>query len=782
MINLILKMRINKYNNPEKKNQKGIIKKLNIENSKHNILYSENIIQNNYNINYSKNPSKDKNNDFLSSDEGNIKNIIFQSNKKKGKFNNNDNNVKKDLSYISSDEITKSKNKGRNKKTPQIIYNKILQRSPIKKGIKEYKKNNNKKNIYLFNSPSSPYLLPRDNSFKLCPQKEINLEYIQQDIYNFNNNYYNKNNFYKINNTQNQFYLERAKKKENNFFHDIKYLNKRGISPEYNNNLITSSLNDNESNGYNKTMNNFYRNKRFIKSNNIEISNNRIISDNINKYNNHKVTEIVYTNNYNNNKFNNQSNNYFSSLTQENNELSDIYEDKSNNYKINYINNSSEKKNIIRIFKNKKLNKNLKYNYNEEDEDDENIIQKQHIKKNNSLFMNDIIPYDPYHYKKNNSRNRNAHNNNNLTEILDTKKIENLISYPKPFNSNYKFVKADYNNNDENVYKILVKKRPLKEKSNSNNILSEYSKLNHKLKQKENKLIIWNNNSFYYENSETNKLIFENEDKIIEYINKKFEEEKQKTYFNRKIKFTGFVLTKKYKGKTLYDIRIENDIDKINNKLKEENVSVNNELIQICPYNKLSKNSLEKEILKYKEENELLCKKDIMKNELIKKLDKEKQNIIEENKKILNELEKMKLLNSNINEQYQKLKVNNIKLKNNEIESNISITIRNNNEKIKEIFDNKKLKEEKIEINYISKNSDNSNILSYGDGNESKKNNINIFRLSKISKISEIKENKMDNDNDSKDTTIKNNIALLNEKLNKNNNNNEEYFHENNKE
>ena len=170
-----------------------------------------------------------------------------------------------------------------------------------------------------------------------------------------------------------------------------------------------------------------------------------------------------------------------------------------------------------------------------------------------------------------------------------------------------------------------------------------------------------------------------------------------------------------------------------------------------------------------------------MKNELIKKLDKEKQNIIEENKKILNELEKMKLLNSNINEQYQKLKANNIKLKNNEIESNISITIKNNSDKIKEIFDNKKLKEEKIELNYISKNSDSSNILSYGDGNKSKKNNINIFRVSKISKISEIKENKKDNDNDSKDTTIKNNIALLNEKLNKNNNN-EEYFHENNNE
>ena len=62
--------------------------------------------------------------------------------------------------------------------------------------------------------------------------------------------------------------------------------------------------------------------------------------------------------------------------------------------------------------------------------------------------------------------------------------------------------------------------------------------------------------------------------------------------------------------------------------------------------------------------------------------------------------------------------------------------------------------------------------MSNGDiGNESKKHNL--FRLSKIS---EIKENKIDNI-DSKDTVIKNNIDIINDKLNyednSNGNNNE---------
>ena len=805
-------MRLTKYNNPER--QKKIKERVNnpkIENIRKKDLYLRNYNQ--YNSSLNQNESKENSEDFLSYDENNKKQIKNKSNKLKPK-NINTNNEQKNISHISSDENA-SNNRINVKKSPHLIYNKIQHKTPIKKEIKLYqiknsfKRNNDsldediifqdnnilqnkKKNIYLYNSPSSPYLFNKNKTpYKICPQREINIEYIQQDIYNFNNNYYN-NNFYKINKTQSNFYNNKDK---NNVYHNIKYskkTNERDISPISNNSRQYSEINDNDF--HNKTIDNYYMHKKINRSNIYE-KDNYIRNNSINKYNNHKVTEIVYTNK--NNKRNNSQNKiiYFNANNlqeEEYTERSDIYKDISDNcnYKINYINNSNKKKNIIKIMKNKE-------DINESNDNiEENKNTKGHLKKNNSVFINEIIPYNINNFSIN-ENNKKKHINSNLTEVFDNNNFNKDFSFKKnPFvgniNNSYKklnIIKNENLNKEElGLNKILIKKRPLKERTNSQNLLTEFTKIKYKIKPKENDnkiFTICQNISFNYEQINNNKMTFDNEDNIIEYINKKFEEEKKKTYFNRKIKFTGFILTKKYKGKNLYDIRIEDDLDKINQKLKDENVLVNNELVQICPYNNKTENdqnnlknkinNLEKEILKYKEENELLCKKDNMKNILIKKLDKENQNLIDEIKKVSNELEKEKTLNS----KYQQLKPRNIELKKNEIENILSILIENKDKK--RIFDNKKLNEEKIEINYINKNSDNSNRISLnnnisdgGIGNESKKNNI--FRLSKIS---EIKENRIDNNNDSKDTVIKNNIAMLDEKLD---NNNGEYLHENNEE
>ena len=541
---------------------------------------------------------------------------------------------------------------------------------------------------------------------------------------------------------------------------------------------------------HNKTLDNYYKHNKINRSNIYE-SNNFIRNNSINKYNNHKVTKIIYTKN-NNEKNNNQNKIIYSNENnlqeEENTERSDIYKDISGNYnyKVNYINNSNKKKNIIRIIKN---NENINESY-DNIEEKKNI--KGHLKKNKSVFINEIIPYNINNFSINENNKKN-HINNNLTEVFNNNFNKDFYFQKNPFigniNNNYKMLKINNNENlnkeELGLNKILIKKRPLNEKASSQNILTEFSKIKYKIKQKENNNKIFSicqNISFNYECINNNKIIFDNEDNIIEYINKKFEEEKKKTYFNRKIKFTGFILTKKYKGKILYDIRIEDDLDKINQKLKEENVQVNNELIQInhiINYNndnnlKIEINNLEKEILKYKEENELLYKKDNMKNELINKLDKENQNLIDEVKKISNELKKEKALNN----KYQQLKAGNIEFKKYEIENILSILIENCKNKI---FDITKLKEEKIEINYINKKNYNSNKVSlYNNtndeviGNEPKKNNI--FRLSKIS---DIKENRIDNNNDSKDTIIKNNIVMLNEKIINNNGKN---FPENNEE
>jgi hypothetical protein len=154
--------------------------------------------------------------------------------------------------------------------------------------------------------------------------------------------------------------------------------------------------------------------------------------------------------------------------------------------------------------------------------------------------------------------------------------------------------------------------------------------------------------------------VFENENDIIDYIYNKFEEErKKKNYFNRKLRFTGFVLSKKYKGKNLCDIRIEDDVDKINQQLKDEQILIGDKKVEFrfcedkkgnpnADYeNKINKinnelNELMEQNRQLKIENEKLNKKDIVKNDLIKKLDKEKENLIEEIEKLKEEIEKLK--------------------------------------------------------------------------------------------------------------------------------------------
>ena len=691
--------------------------------------------------------------------------------------------------------INKDKTKILNKRSPNLIYNKIKQQyTPIRKEIlfnqiknklikedqpineDKFLKDNNiifsnkKKNSDL--SPSSSYLI-KNRSHYISPQREIDLVYIKEDNATCNNNNYYNNNFYKINNTQSNFFIGKILKPKNNFFHNIKLSNKkniRDISPQ--SDCLLDNNTYNKSDIYNKTEDNFYKFKKIIKSNNYG-KNNRINDAKINRYNNHKVTEIFYTRKNNSNlqnEENNESsdiyvdlydNNSFFYRPKHNNELtnSKIYNDR-----INYNNNSNKKKNIIRI---QQKSNELMNDLNNKIDDIE-IYKNKYPKKNKTELFSDYNP-------KNNKysiikRNNNfAHNNNNLTEIFDSNNYnKDAIFQRKPIINNNK----NENKEELSLNRIIVKKRPLKENSiSNNNAINEYKKVKYKNFGKGKKFEICKNISFNYENK-SDKIYFDNEDSILEYINKKYEEDKQKTYFNRKIKFTGFILTKKYKGKTLYDIRIEDDINKINSKLKEEKVEVNHELIQISFANKNIEenefknkiNNLEKELSKYKEENDLLSKKDNLKNELIKKLDKEKQNLCEEIKRLNNEIEKLKKININLNNKLLKAK-NEIHSKNYEIKNISSIFIEKG--KKEKIFDTKNLTEGKMEIYYISKNIDNSNILSINNNlsngdieNESKKNIL--FRLSKIS---DIKENKLEH-NDSKDTIIKKNIDLLNNKLN----------------
>ena len=162
----------------------------------------------------------------------------------------------------------------------------------------------------------------------------------------------------------------------------------------------------------------------------------------------------------------------------------------------------------------------------------------------------------------------------------------------------------------------------------------------------DNSLLIFHANNFEIVKNKINnsKLIFNTEEEMIEYIYNKFEEErKKKNYFNRKLRFTGFVLSKKYKGKNLSDIRIEDNIDQINKKLKEENILVNGKKIELIFTDDLNNLKISKEEnLKLKEEKENIFSKDNMKNELIQKLEDENLKLNQEIIKLKKEIENLK--------------------------------------------------------------------------------------------------------------------------------------------
>ena len=750
--------------------------------------------KNKYNANQIKKAPKQSNKDSMK----NIKNktntsleisnnyLPINYNQNEQSYIDNGNRIKKNLNYYYADNNISNNKRKIKRTTPDIIYNRKPQNSPIKNTIKgnsikypfynpnnsfnniQYIPDNNNNNSFLhknadqYNYSTPSFILSKNKSYKISPQNELNIEIIQQKNAINNNNYYNIK-FNKINNTENNYYKGRIidySQYRNNYYHKIEMGNntyERSKSPQTSNIIKDNRLNYDDNN-YNKTSTNFNIPKQMKQTYNYERNKeNRFNNQNINKYNNHKQIEIIYSNNENQYKNIYSNRGFFQNIDniENNNNYNNIND--YNNYNnspdiINQLNESNIRDDKINLLNNS-VDNNLSYDL---ERLENNQKPKEGLKKNKSVFINnDISPQ----IRDNNNNNYNQHNNNDIKEIRHNKISYKNISPREQSFSNKKY-KNNYNNENskEKLPKnnILFKKKPIKENSNINKDLNKSKILHNK------EFEICKNNSFNYENINNDKIIFDNEDNIIEYINKKYEEDKKKTYFNRKIKFTGFILTKKYKGKNLYDIRIEDDIDKINQRLKEENVEVNNELIEIIPINKNNNNNinnnnsnnnednknkdiinnLENEISKYKEKNESLTKKDILKNQLIKKLDYEKQNLIEENKKLSNDIEQIKKLNVTLNEEYQKLKKKNnvyTDFNNYKIENPISMDIHN---KIKNIAksDDIQLKEEKMDISNINNN------------------NVSTINNNIINGVN----NKADN-NDNKDSNIKNDNALMNE-------------------
>jgi len=769
----------------------------------------------------------------------NQKNNLNQNHNKTTSNINNNNTLKqkKNLSLLSEIPFPNdSRNKIKVKRSQKVLYTKIEQISPIKKESRNKFINEDKplneeallrdNNIltnkngkkYVFDSPMP--IFPRNDSYDIVSHREISMQFIQPNKkFLFDNNNTHNNNAYLNNHTQSNFYVNQNEinpiLKNNNFYHKINYIrknHKRDISPysdydEYNN--IQS-----RDNMRNKTFNNFYIHKQINKSG-ICDNNYRTNNNSFNKNKNYVEPKMIYSTknsridiNYNlNDGYNhrkNASQDQYSNMYKNHSNKNYFHIKESNsNKRMNFINiptnikfseiHNNRKRNIIRIMDHTQAIQDITNN-NFNQKSHENVINLK--KKNNSFYINDGIPININNFNSKKEYNDNDYINY-LTQNIGTNTYSSDFSFQKNLttnaNCNPVLIKSSNNtidinkrNNVNNGHKdnirILVKKRPLKE-----NLIYDYV---NNANQKGNKLClsICDNISFNYEAKKGNKISFENENDIVEYINKKFEEDKKINY-DKKLKYTGFILSKKLRGKILYEVRIDENINKINKKLKEENAKVGNEFIEIITagqkneYDNLKYeiDKLEKEISKIKEENEAITKNDYLKNELIKKLDKEKQNLIEENKKIFNELEQIKILNKNLNEKLNQISINN-KIENiikkYEIENTLSYNVIN--EKKIEAFENEKLKEEKIEINKTPKSNENNNNnntlnLNFNNSNieafDSKKNNrLSIFRLSKVSDIKEIK---MDNI-DSSDKDLRTNLDLLNGNNNLNSNKNNE--------
>ena len=450
-----------------------------------------------------------------------------------------------------------------------------------------------------------------------------------------------------------------------------------------------------------------------------------------------------------------------------------------NNYKAINLNNKisktnyakKKKKPIIRIINHR--------NYLNNDTND-NYYGKENLKKKNESPFNDDL--SPHYLNKTKDMSINRYiTSENLNNIRNNKTIAHNFSFHKKIFTNFKTKGIIPNMNNNLVKRNIFKKKSIKDNLNINSDMNK--------KNNYNTFRIINNDSFYILSSIKNKIICENENDIIDFINDKFN--KQKNYnIKNKLNYTGYILSKKYKGKILFEIKIDDDINKFNKILKEENIKIGNKSIEFISLNEkenieaLKKRiiNFESEIEKIKQGNDALNKKDFLKNQLIKKLDKEKENLIEENNQFMNDIKKLNELNEDLNNKFKEINSKNInEIKTNEykeenvIKFNIlnkniitnDLSAKTNNEENKTPSSNERSNNLNININ-------NSN-MEIGL-NEKKNNTISIFRLSKISEIK-----KMDNNIDSGDKEIKKNLEILNEKLKNNGENNEEINPFNNK-
>ena len=416
--------------------------------------------------------------------------------------------------------------------------------------------------------------------------------------------------------------------------------------------------------------------------------------------------------------------------------------------------------------------------------------------------------------KEKSENNDNLYNNYNIenelkvnADSIKSRKNETLIKSGKSISpienkkeinnelvSDYFNVKSIDKNDKKNKNENII----MNKEFNTIEIIPKKNEIKKELIQIEK---VENINIILNKKKDENNYIFKNEEEIWKFIKNKMTKEKEEEYNNNKLKYNYFTLVKKFQGKILYEIGLENNIEEINNILEKENVKVENEFVKLVTKKSLDKINNDKnsddeiKILKIKNE-EIIKENETLKNnislmkETIKKLEDEinslneklssfenklisKQIIINQNEKEINELNiQIEKNKEEINEKSNKLKENNkiqntfknnIKIINNEYfdiintpknkikENKIIYLIETFSHEYKNIpFEKEEIKEIKIEkeindINELEKTEEKKEIIITNN----MKDKINIFNNKEEKEIK-------------KEENIPNKIFLLN--------------------
>ena len=415
--------------------------------------------------------------------------------------------------------------------------------------------------------------------------------------------------------------------------------------------------------------------------------------------------------------------------------------------------------------------------------------------------------------KKNDLDNNNILNNYNIenelkinADSIKSRKNETLIKSGKcisPILSNYNNNENKKETNNDIVSEYNIKTIEKKEKKNNNEINNRINKeLNNveiysKKKEIKKEEIKKESFNFAILNQNKKKLIFNNDEEIWKYLKNKKAIEKEEEYNDNKLKYDYFTLIKKFHGKILYEIGLENNINEINNILQKENVKVENEHVLLIKQsifenlknNVLSSNENENNLIKNKNDK-LIKENEILQNNINlmkKEIDKLNQNIKSLEEKLIenkNELEKKQIIINNNETQLEEL---NIQIKNREnaikefnlndldiIKNNFFDLIQPANAKIKNNdiiyiienfrheYKNVKIKKGENKINKDKIKDKNSEIKLNKIEIKDNKKEVKDDKKEIKEKINIFNNNNSNQDNSKKEENIPNKIFLLN--------------------